>query len=295
MRRAGLTLLMAVAASGLTAGRAQDPAQVPPVVFSTRVEAVRVDVLVTEHGRPLRGLQASDFEITDNGVAQHVDLASFEQIPLNVVLVLDMSDSVKGARLDHLREAGRALLDALQADDQAALVTFSHVVSLRQRLTGEREWLRRALDLAEGTGDTALVDAAFAGLLVGESDVGRALLIVFSDGLDTSSFLAPEAVLQTARRADVVAYGVSAARAKADPFLEQLTDSTGGALYEFESTRDLRAVFLRVLDEFRQRYLLSYSPQGVAHEGWHRLEVRVKGRRPSIKARPGYLAGATSP
>jgi VWFA-related protein len=254
-----------------------------------------VDVLVTEGGRPVRGLQPSDFEVTDNGVPQHVDLASFEEIPLNVILVLDMSDSVKGPRLGHLQAAGHALVDALEPADQAALVTFSHSVALRQRLTHDRDWLGRVLDLVEGTGNTALVDATFAGLVLGEADVGRALLIVFSDGLDTASFLSPDAVLQSARRADVVAYGVSAAGRKTDPFLEDLTELTGGALYQIESTRDLGAVFLKVLDEFRQRYLLSYSPQGVSREGWHRLEVRVKGRRPVIKARPGYLAGSASP
>ena len=82
---------------------------------------------------------------------------------------------------------------------------------------------------------------------------------------------------------------------KTDPFLEELTELTGGASYEVESTKDLGAVFLRVLDEFRQRYLLSYSPQGVSRDGWHRLDVRVKGRKVSVKNRPGYLAGSAPP
>jgi hypothetical protein len=101
----------------------------------------------------------------------------------------------------------------LTKDDQAALVTFSHVV---------------ALAAAHGFGETSLVDGVYAAMMVGESDVGRALLIVFSDGLDTASWLS----------ADV-----------------------------------------------------SYTPRGVARDGWHRLDVRVKNRRVTIKARPGYLAG----
>src|SRR5439155_10776055 len=78
--------------------------------FSSKVEAVRVDVLVTERdgGSAILGLGPSDFEVLDNGVPQQVDLVSFEQIPLNVILVLDMSDSVAGERLDHLRGAGAA-------------------------------------------------------------------------------------------------------------------------------------------------------------------------------------------
>jgi hypothetical protein len=50
-------------------------------------------------------------------------------------------------------------------------------------------------------------------------------------------------------------------------------------------------VFLKILDEFRQRYLISYSPTGVAPDGWHRLDVRVKGRRLTVKSRTGYQAG----
>ena len=75
-------------------------------------------------------------------------------------------------------------------------------------------------------------------------------------------------------------------------FLGDLTEQTGGRLFKIESTRSLSAVFLEVLNEFRQRYLLSYSPAGVSQEGWHQLTVRVKGRDATVRARPGYLAGA---
>jgi hypothetical protein len=56
----------------------------------TKVEAVRLDVLVTANGQPVRGLGPADFDVRDNGVPQQVDLVAFEQIPLNVVLALDM-------------------------------------------------------------------------------------------------------------------------------------------------------------------------------------------------------------
>ena len=196
MRRPLLLALLLTMPGGAAVPGPQEAPRVQPPTFATRVEAVRVDVLVTEGGRPVRGLPPTDFEVLDNGVPQKVDLASFEQIPLNVILVLDMSDSVKGPRLGHLQSAGKSLLDALEPADQAALVTFSHIVALRQRLTGDVDWLRKALGGLQGAGNTALVDAAFAGIMIGESDVGRALMIVFSDGLDTSSWLTSGAVLR---------------------------------------------------------------------------------------------------
>jgi VWFA-related protein len=279
------TVLTLLALTEATPSVAQNP------TFSARTEMVRVDVLVTENGQPVTGLRASDFEVLDNGVPQQVGLASFERIPLNLVLVFDMSDSVAGERLDQLRVAGRALLEVLKPEDQAALITFSHVVSLGSSLTKDAGRVGTALSQAEPAGETALVDASYAGMMLGESDVGRALVIVFSDGMDTSSWLSPDAVLDAARRTDGVVYGVSVSGPKVT-FLRDLTGLTGGSLFEIGSMKDLRAVFLRILDEFRQRYLVSYSPRGVSVGGWHRIEVRVKGRGRAVKARPGYQAGS---
>jgi VWFA-related protein len=269
---------------------ARASAQAP--AFSARVESVRVDVLVLENGRPVRGLGPADFEIADNGVPQQVELVSFEQIPLNVVLALDMSDSVAGERLAQLRDASGAVLDGLTKGDQAALVTFSHVVALGSPLSKDVGVARAALTDALGLGNTSLVDGVYAAMMVGESDVGRALLIVFSDGLDTSSWLSPDAVLESAKRSDVVAYSAAIGSVGGAPFLRELSALTGGTLYKIESTKDLRATFLGILEEFRHRYLVSYTPRGVARDGWHRLDVRVKNRRAAIKARPGYLAGS---
>ena len=258
--------------------------------FTSRVDAVRVDVLVTENGRPVQGLTPADFEVLDNGVRQRVDLASFEQIPLNVVLALDMSASLQGLRLGHLQTAGKSVLDGLKPGDRAALVAFSHVVVPTQGLTDNLDRVRAALDQAQGQGQTSLIDAAHAGMLLGESDAGRSLLIVFSDGVDTASWLTADAVLETARRGDVVVYSVEVGERRAS-FPRELSDVTGGRLFAIESTKDLSATFSKILEEFRMRYLVSYSPQGVARGGWHRLEVRVKNRNVSVKARPGYFAG----
>ena len=263
--------------------------QAPP--FTTRIESVRVDVLVLDGGRPILGLKPSDFEVLDNGIPQQVELVSFENIPLNVVLALDMSDSVAGERLEQLQDAGRAVLGGLTRGDQAAVVNFSHAVTLAAPLTADIASVRDALDEAWGIGNTSLADGVYAAMMVGEADAGRALVIVFSDGLDTSSWLGDDRVLDAAKRSDAVAYAVSVGATGNSSFLRDLASLTGGTAYKLDSTRDLRATFLRILDEFRHRYLVSYTPHGVARDGWHRLEVRVNNRHATVKARPGYLAG----
>jgi VWFA-related protein len=255
------------------------------------VDAVRLDVLVTNNGRTVRGLTVADFEILDNGVPQTPDLVSFEEIPLNVVLALDASSSVVGERLEDLRDAGRAVLDALKKNDQTALITFSQAIARAAELTPDVPSVKETLADVEPEGPTSLVDATYAAITVADADLGRGLLILFSDGVDTASWLPERAVIDAARRSDVVVYAVSAA-ARPAAFLRTVTNETGGRLYEVTSTRDIRRVFLAALEEFRQRYLVSYTPHGVQTDGWHRVDVKVKGRRASVRARPGYLSNA---
>lgn len=276
------TVVLAFAVSAAAIPDAQTPR------FSSGVEMVRVDVLATEKGRPIAGLRAADFEVRDNGVPQQLDLVSFERLQLNVVLVLDLSSSVKGDRLDDLRKAGRTLLGRLKPEDNAALLGFNHAVVQGSGLTKERARLLQMLGAAQPAGDTALIDATYTGMIVGESQPGRALVMVFSDGLDVSSWLPASRVLDVARRSDAVVYGISM-KGTRPAFLEEMTNLTGGRLLDVES-RNLSGTFVEVMNEFRERYLLSYAPRGVEPGGWHTLDVRVKGRKATIKARPGYLS-----
>jgi VWFA-related protein len=276
---------------GAVAALAPVSAQERPT-FTARKDIVRVDALVTDAGQVVRGLSAADFEVFDNGVRQQVELMSSDDAPLDAILALDLSGSVAGESLAHLRRAGNAVLDALGPREQAALITFSQSISLGVGLTKDRQRVREVLESARGSGDTSLIDASYAALVLGETDAGRALVIVFSDGLDTSSWLTAASVLETAKRTSAVVYAVSVGGLPRVSFLRDLSASTGGTLFEVDSTNDLPALFIRVLNEFRQRYLVSYSPSGVSKDGWHRLEVRIKNRSNLVvKARPGYQAG----
>ena len=170
---------------------------------------MQIDALVTSDGKPVRGLTAADFEVRDNGVVQTVDFVSFDERPVNVILALDMSRSVAGLKLERLRDAGRALLDGLRKDDRAALITFSHVVAGRSLLTARRRRGRRSARRRPALRRHALVDGTYAALALGDPEDGRSLAIVFSDGLDSASFLTADAVTAAARRTNVVVYGVA--------------------------------------------------------------------------------------
>jgi VWFA-related protein len=259
-------------------------------IFSSRVDTVRLDVSVRQGGRAVRGLVAGDFEIVDSGVRQQVDFVALERTPANVVLALDMSGSVQGSRLTRLREAGARLVEMLAPGDTAAVVAFTALVTIASGFTSDRSRLLSALHEPVAGGDTALFDATHAALVLGESGSGRPLVITFSDGTDTASFLSSELVLDTARRTEPVVYAVTSAQRDQDGFLDDLVRLTGGRRLEVASLDGLSDAFAEILSESRERYLIGYTPTGVPAGGWHDVEVRVRGRRADVRARPGYLA-----
>ena len=256
--------------------------------FSSRTLGVRVDVLVTDGNKPVGGLTASDFELRDNGVLQTIEVVDSSDIPVNAILALDTSASTAGQRQKDLVAAGEALLDGLKPDDRAALTTFSHVVAPGLALTSDLSEVRRALRRIEPDGETAIMDGAYVALTATLAQSGRSLVVVCTDGYDTSSWLQPEEVLESAKRSSAVVYAVTAAQARRRSPLKDLADATGGNMLEVKSSADLRGAFQKILRDFRSRYILSYSPQGVSAEGFHRLDVRVKRRGLTVKARPGY-------
>ena len=277
-----IRVIAALALVGSTTTIATQP------TFSARVEGVRVDILVTDGSRrPIRGLTAADFAIRDNGIPQEVDVVSFGETSLNVGLAFDLSESVAGEPLDRLRAASKALIGELLPADRVALVTFDHVVTMRCALVSSRDCAMDALAEATPYSETALIDGVFAGMMAGESDAGRSLLMVFSDGLDTASFLDPDRVLDMGRRSDVVVYPIASKGARPE-FLDELASLTGGRLHEVGENDDLSATFRAILDEFRHRYLVTYTPRNVPKDGWHKLEVRVNRSGARVKARPGY-------
>jgi len=281
-----------IASLALVCGTATLVAQAP--TFSSRIDAVRVDALVTDsRGQPIPGLEAGDFEVTDAGVPQRVDLVIAEQLPLSVVLAFDLSGSLERADAAQLRTAGNAVLDGLKPGDKAALVTFTSAVSIPVRLTSNLSLIRSALD-EEPTefADTSVFDGAYTAMLLAGADTARGLVILFTDGEDTSSALSGPSVLDSARRADAVVYAVVAGKADSPRFLNELGNATGGRVLKVGSMSKLRDAFLVVLEEFRHRYVLSYTPRGATRNGWHALTVRVRNRRAVVNARPGYMAGS---
>ncbi len=257
-------------------------------VFSSSVEMVRLDVAVTRRGRPVDNLTARDFEVKDNGVLQQIEVVGHEGKPVHAVMVLDNSSSLAGSRLARLKEAAHSLVDVLGPDDAVSLLTFSSRVQLRARPGASREEVHAAIEATGAQLTTSLYDATFAALTVAEPDLGRPVVLVFTDGQDVGSWLRPEQVLRTAQSADLVAHAVVSSRDRADTrFLEDVAAATGGEVWEVEDV-ELEEAFVRALEQFRSRYTLQYTAQKDG-EGWHDIDVRVRVSGAKVRVREGYL------
>jgi Ca-activated chloride channel family protein len=299
----------------ITAGIALVSLTTPQQTFRVSVEAVRVDVLVTDGNRPVGGLEPIDFELRDSGVVQRLESVSFEDVPLSVMLAVDASSSVRGRPLEHLKQAGLAMAGLLRPDDRAALVTFSEEIDLSSQWTGDHQELARAIERTRAAGSTALHDAAYVAMTLKDPQAGRLLVLMFSDGDDTASWLSGQTVIDIARRSDAVVYSVGLRPAPVrrlgylvdfrsglqlevpqvvpaeltKSFLATLAEETGGKYINAERSDRLRETFVQIVTEFRSRYLLTYIPAGVDAGGWHRIDVKLKNKKGTITARRGYL------
>ena len=277
--------------------------------FTSGIELVSVDALVMNGRLPVSGLTAEDFDLRDNGVAQSIQQIAVEGLPLRVAMSFDISTSVEGERLEHLRAAARSIIQRLRPQDRASLSAFSHKLDRLVPLTGDRKQLLDAVGRLEAGGGTSLRDAAFAAVALRDESVGRTLVVLFSDGVDTTSFLSEPDVLRAAERSDVIIYPVGVrTTVRLGPrfdsrlatlvaqqeernmrFLKDLAAATGGRLVIAEGDKDIGAAFARALDEFNSRYVLVYTPTGVTGQGWHRIDLKLKHRKGTVTARRGYF------
>lgn len=273
----------------------------PPPTLGVSVEMVSLDVSVIRDGRAVPGLTAAQFEVKDEGERREVELVASGDAPLQVLIALDASDSVGGDRVKRLVGVAQALFPDLRPGDRTGLLTFSEEVRLLADVGSSPPAVRGMLGRVKTGGGTSLHDAIWSALKRAETVRGRMLVLLFTDGTDTSSWLTEDTVLATARQCDCVVHVVHTGRERAasepptDPFLSRLAAITGGRLWETGEAQDLELAVRRALAEMRSRYVLRFERPKGARPGWHRLEVKLKGPKADLLARRGYFVSAAAP
>ncbi len=270
------------------------------------VELQQLYVTVTRGGDAARDLERGDFTVNDDGVRQQ--LVTFERgdVPLAALLLVDSSDSMRGERLRLALAGARSFVDSMARLDQAMLLLFADTVVHRAPFTGFPGVLASGLDGARAGGGTALSDHLYAALKLLEDRQGRQVVILLSDGVDTTSVLEMSDVLWAARRSQALVYWLrlplgerpgaisSAWRDGAGHHrellsLEGLVRSSGGRIVPLASLGDATAAFTEILGELRGQYVLGYYPEPRRNDGhWRKVRVRA-GAGVKVRAREGYV------
>jgi VWFA-related protein len=320
MRRALIAALVLCAAALLAARGPQDPQTpaAPQVKFRSTADAVMFEVSVRDGSRAITGLDAKNFTVLDNGVAQDVSRASYGKLPIDVTVALDVSFSVTGAMLDRLRRAIVQMMADLGKEDRLKLITFNMQISRVVDFTGDEKAVEKAIRATSAGGATSIFDAIGVAMVSADHPDRRQLVVVFSDGDDSMSTTEPQQLTEVAQRSRatltaVLPSGLAAAagsrgdglagsrsisgrvqvtqmQRQESQLYAKLTADTGGIVIPILSaTQDLTATFRRALDEFRLSYVLYFTPRGVDRGGYHELTVTVpQDKAYTVRTRRGY-------
>jgi Ca-activated chloride channel family protein len=292
----------AVTRSGILAGlmllaTATAVATAQQAVFRASTSSITVDVSVRQNGRPLTDLGPDDFEVRDAGLVQQITEVTRETLPIDVTCIVDLSGSVQGPVLEALTRSINAIGQRLRPTDRASVITFNQ--QIRQVRPLQPGGWPDGLALGSPSSLTSLFDAVTVALIAAPEIGRRRMAIIFTDGLDISSFLDGTDMIDVARRSGTAVFTVALAegtvrrprRPAHESLFTTLSNATGGVLDVLQRDEDLSGSFAQAFEEFRTSYVLSYGYDGPPMAGWHPIEVRVT--RPGtfdVRARQGYFS-----
>jgi VWFA-related protein len=205
---AGTASMLVLLAFALTSHvRAQDS------VFKSTVEVVPLTVTVTDaRGKYVNNLVETDFTVLEEGVRQSLSFFANERVPIDLALTVDASASM-APQLPIVRKAAGALVDSLRERDRATVLTIRNAVGVTMPLTADRSRIDAAIRDLSASGATALYDGVYVVLnelkRARTSEIRRRVLVLLSDGLDTSSRLGADDMLALARRAGIGIYVIA--------------------------------------------------------------------------------------
>jgi Ca-activated chloride channel homolog len=281
-----------------------------PGVVRVDVNLVLVDATVkTKAGQIMSGLKKEDFELREDGAPQKIDIFSRDELPLNVALVLDLSDSI-GPFLGPLREAANIALSALKPEDEVALFTFSTEAELRVPFTTDKAKLAQQISAFQVGGATNINDGIFvaARYLLNTPPKGRRVIILISDDVGTDAGgQGTHDIVTEAIASDAVLYNLKipgynppgtlfyASMVPGLVNIRKVADQTGGEIFNVPDVAHLDDVFRALIDRIKTRYTVGYYTGATAATGKpHKIDVRLtssfgkKGRDYLVLAKSGY-------
>jgi len=326
----GLSMKRTIAlAVGLAAGGASLLAQ-PEAVIRVKVDLVVLSFTVTDSkGRYVNGLKPSDFRIKEDGIVQKIATFAAGSQPAMEVLEdgslrpltgasaaadtsspgLDRPDAFVGTSVFVLFDTSNfmyrgfvyaedAIADFVRGLDRAdsvAIYTFSRNLSRAANLTKDRNDAIVGLRNSVAGDDTALYNALLLTLRDAAKVPGRKVVIVFSNGPDNASMVAPDDVRAVAEDEGIPIYVISTNEVNRDPIssnvFRRITSRTGGKAYWAKTWQKQVEAFESIREDLGNSYTVTYYPKANPNEGFRKISVEIVSdvaKKYRVRARPGY-------
>ena len=270
------------------------------------VRLVNVFTTVTDsRGAPISDLSKADFKVFEDGVPQTISVFDREsELPLSIVMEIDTSESTRRDLKLETASAKRFVHSILRPQDRLSIFQVSEDILQLTRYTADIKSIESAIDNLQKGAGTSLYDGIYLGADTLINRQGRKVMVLITDGGDTTSAATYNSALRRAQEAEAIVYSIIVVPVAADAgrntggehALIQISKDTGGKYYYAESIEQLDQAFRQVSQELRTQYLIAYYPnRRVSDSPFRRITVEVnkkddEGEPLQVRHRAGYYS-----
>jgi Ca-activated chloride channel family protein len=294
---------------------AEDTVSTGEWLLTKQVSEVNVIFMAARKGKPVGDLSQNDISVRDDDKPPMAILGfrSEQGLPLRVGVAIDTSSSVT-SRFRFEQAAASAFFHQVvnQDSDLGFVMGFENHPTVAQDFVRDPDLLSQGVERLTIGGGTALYDAVRAACQKlrhrPEHEIVARVLVVLSDGQNNAGDGTLDRAIDAAQEAEVTIYTISTnysrysgrpdlAADEGNSTLHKLAEQTGGRVFFPANPRDVAKAFVKIGDELRSRYDVSYKPAEFTPDGHFRtikIEARKTGEKVEIRARKGYYARAAS-
>lgn len=257
--------------------------------------------VVDVKGIAITGLKLEDFELRVDGQPRPISDMTRMETNVRMAMLFDNSGSLDMAREFEKQAARHFFRQVMRSGDEAAIYSIASESYLAQPLTSDVSVLERTIEgFGKPEGSTSLFDAIIDAAAYLHPYTGRRVLVIVSDGVETTSRNDFETTMQRVLATDCQIFvvqtglydGVNLRALAAERRMEQFTSQTGGAVYIPKTTAELDLAFEQIAADLAHQYVLSYYPGDERRDGrFHTIDLRLKSRKDvRVRARRGYYS-----
>jgi Ca-activated chloride channel homolog len=256
--------------------------------------------VVDSQGVAVTNLRLEDFELSIDGQLNRISEISRADTPVRIAMLFDNSGSLSESRELEKRAAIKFFRHVLRPVDQAAVFSVATDVTLAEPLTNDARRLEFTIDsFGKPEGATSLFDGIIQAGTYLRPYPGRRVIVIVSDGVDTTSRADFDTTVQHSIADDCQIYVVQTGLHEnanvralaAERRMQEFSAQTGGAVYRPHSAEDLDDAFAQIAADLAQQYILSYYPAEDKRDGkYHLIAVRVKTKPDArVRSRKGFV------